>query len=419
MDLIRDAQKASPNDISDSRSILIESYERLGLERRLRRYEYVRDIMNSWDTDQQNSLIVQNSDSPSRDYDLAYSHAPKSAPPDLTVYMYHSQSPGKWNKRYITLLAMGQIFISKRPYAKITDKDITTICHLSDFDIYTPTPRQTRKYLKPPKKTCHAIKSQQKTNIFLNTENFVHFFSTDDEELADKWYTTVQQWRSWYLVYKLGEGRLERRETTKRHSTAGSLTMETHLGTAIVNRSPYSSGIFHSSHTTPDRYASPPSVQMVDDDSEEENRPRQIPFHLRNGTISPPPPRYSRQDPARSTQPLLSDPTDISEEFASTGLLGRTYTQRRALQQQAPGRQRGTSSPRSTTRSMSAGSGGHKPLLDFSPQFKEAKQWDKTGQGKGVRGERGRPLVEMATGPQGVGSRGVELPAEQMLRRDT
>jgi hypothetical protein len=375
--------------------------------------------MNSWDTDQQNSLVVQNSDSPSRDYDLAYSHAPRSAPQDLTVYMYHSQQPGKWNKRYITLLSMGQIFVSKRPYAKVTDKDVTTICHLSDFDIYTPIARQTRKYLKPPKKTCHAIKSQQKTNIFLNTENFVHFFSTDDEELADKWYSTVQQWRSWYLVYKLGEGRIERRETTIRRSTAGSLTMETQVGTAIIDRSPYSSGMFHHS---PERYTLPSNVQMVDDDSEEENRPRQIPFHLRNGTISPPPPQYSRRDPAKSTQPLLQD-EDPSEEFAAGGLLGRSYTQRRNQQQQrqssSGGRQRGSSSPRSTSRSDTAGSGNHKPLLDFSPTFKEAKQWDKSGQGHGVRGLSGRPLVESATGPQAQSSRHVDLPSEQMLRRDT
>lgn len=37
-----------------------------------------------------------------------------------------------------------------------------------------------------------------------------------------------------------------------------------------------------------------------------------------------------------------------------------------------------------------------RPLLDFTPQFKEAPQWDKSKKGRGVKGVDG-PLVEAAT----------------------
>ncbi len=202
-------------NISTSTAILLESYTQLGLERRIRRYEHIRDVMNSWDRDTQNALIIENSDSPKFDTDLETSSVPKEAPSDVTVYMYHSQKPGKWTKRYITLMSTGQVFISKKAAAKPSDKDSVNICHLSDFDIYTPTPQQLRKTLKPPKKHCYAIKSQQKTTMFLNTENFVHFFNTDDEILAEKWYAAVQRWRSWYLVTQMGEGK----KTTKTKAT--------------------------------------------------------------------------------------------------------------------------------------------------------------------------------------------------------
>src|ERR1700709_1179517 len=97
-------------NIAPSTAILLESYTQLGLERRVRRYEHIRDIMNSWDRDTQNALILQNSDSPKFDTDLEAASVPKDPPPDVTVYLYHSQKPGRWHKCYVTLLASGQMF---------------------------------------------------------------------------------------------------------------------------------------------------------------------------------------------------------------------------------------------------------------------------------------------------------------------
>jgi hypothetical protein len=459
VDLIYSAANVMTVNISTSTAILLESYTQLGLERRIRGYEHIRDVMNSWDRDTQNALMLENSDSPKFDTDLETSSVPKEAPGDVTVYMYHSQKPGKWTKRYITLMSTGQVFISKKAGAKPSAKDSVNICHLSDFDIYTPTPQQLRKTLKPPKKHCYAIKSQQKTTMFLNTENFVHFFNTDDELLAEKWYAAVQRWRSWYLVTQMGEGK--KTKMTKATTTVatelparpGTKAGPTHKVKVSVDENPYTIGSFQPLLNM-DRFDQPPPHDPPEYDgydSEEENRPRQIPFHLRNSvSLSPiPSRRESRRHPPPVSYRL---PPEAEDEFASSSLLGRTYTIRQKMQKERDAQQTNQppsafvegpslingsahqrtmsmNSTRMTRPETSAGPGNSgglqrgtsqmqkpKPLIDFTAQFKEAPQWDRTHKGHGVRPVEGVPLVEIATGPQVPEIPG--LPVNTIFRRD-
>jgi len=179
---------------------MVETYRPLGLERPLRRYEHIRDVMNSWDSDSQNYLTIM----PGSEV-AAKGLEQKEAPirqPDLTMLnLYHSQRPGKWEKHWMVLKSDGQVTASKTE----NDGNAPNVFHLSDFDVYIPTRKQIKR-LRPPKKVCFAIKSQQRSILFESTENFVHFFATNDKVLADLWYNALQSWRSWYLVYVLGEG---------------------------------------------------------------------------------------------------------------------------------------------------------------------------------------------------------------------
>ncbi|RDL40944.1 uncharacterized protein BP5553_00923 [Venustampulla echinocandica] len=442
-DLIFTAANVMTQDINPSTTVLLESYTPLGLERRVRRYEHIRDIMNSWDRDTQNAVLLQNSDSPQFDRDLDASSVPKEAPEGTTVYMYHSQKPGKWNKRHVTLLSTGQIYMSKKPGAKSSDKDFANLCHLTDFDIYTATPQYTRKVLKPPKKHCYAIKSQQKTAMFLSTENFVHYFSTDDESLAHKWYSAVQQWRSWYLVNRMGEG--AKKKPKAAHSNGKSTANK--LGRTLkvsVDEDPYTIGSF-----TPlldvDRFDhQKPESKDREYESDDGSPPRQVPFHLRNSISLPHVPnrRESKRHPPPVSYRLPPEP---EEEFSSSGLLGRTYSQRQRLQKEREqqqelipsgpfvdgpsllnshgGNQRAMSikSTRTTTmRSQrpdtSAAPSMPKPLLDFTPEFREAPQWDKRGKGHGVKPIEGVPLVDVAKGPN---TEALNMgPTQTLFRRD-
>jgi hypothetical protein len=450
VDLIYSAANILSQAITPSAAILLESYIPIGLERRIRRYEHIRDIMNSWDRDTQNSLIIQASDSPNHDKDLEAFAVPKEQPSDVTVHIYHSQKPGKWNKRYITLLSTGQIFLSKKAGSKVSDKDIVTICHLTDFDIYTPTPQQLRKHVKPPKKYCHAVKSQQRTAMFLNTDDFVHFFSTDDPVLADKWYDSVQQWRSWYLVHMMGEGQKKAAASKKQttvtipgvRATSGSTSVQAHKVKVSVDESPYTIGSFKPLLDL-SRFENPPPDEEEDD---EENRLRQIPFHLRNAQSPPyrrererhpPPVSLTRRNlPASGNEPIMSLPSD--DTFSPNGLLGQTYSNRQRAQKQREMASQSNDGPffpgpsllnnttsleiarprtgadngndKSFGRSMttknrrpdtSAGRqyGGPKPLIDLSPQVAQAQQWSRQLKGHGVTAATGLPLVEAATNP--------------------
>lgn len=211
IDILNSTASMTRHHISPTTSIIVECYFVLGLERRVRRYESIRDIMNSWDRDQQNSLLVMPCDGPKSDQDLDLSTVPRTEEPPsgFSLQMHHSSRPGKWNKRWVTLLDNGQIYAAKSANVQPSDKESVVLCHLTDFDIYAPKESELRRSLKPPKQFCYAIKSQQKTVVFPDGENFVHFFSLDDPQQAARFYEKVHGWRSWYLVNRMVD--LERR----------------------------------------------------------------------------------------------------------------------------------------------------------------------------------------------------------------
>ncbi|KAI1753635.1 hypothetical protein F4782DRAFT_497095 [Xylaria castorea] len=227
VDIITQTSSKTVHDaeISPERCLVVEQYSILGLERRLRRYERIRDVMNSWDSDAQNQLAIVLPDTHENHEDLLVSSVAKGEEPPsgCQLHMYHSNRPGKWNKRWITLLQSGQIVCAKKPNAKTTDKDTASLCHLSDYDIYTPTESQMRRHIKPPKRFCFAIKSQHKTTLFLNTDNYVQYFSTEDPSAAHEFKLKAHSWRSWYLV---GRNPEERKKTSSGARTEDNIALE-------------------------------------------------------------------------------------------------------------------------------------------------------------------------------------------------
>ncbi|KOS18960.1 hypothetical protein ESCO_000633 [Escovopsis weberi] len=201
-DILQMTAKTTRHDLDFDKTVILECFLVLGLERKLRKYERIRDVLNSWDRDDENSLLIMAAEPTDDLGGLDVSAVPRTDDPvsGFTLQLYHSARPGKWSKRFITLLNTGQMFAAKRAECSASDKDSTILCHLSDFDIYKPKDSEAKRNLKPPKKFCYAIKSQQKTVVFPNGENYVHFFCTDDSELADRFYELVHAWRSWYLV---------------------------------------------------------------------------------------------------------------------------------------------------------------------------------------------------------------------------
>lgn len=211
-DLLNSASVVLSSAPDPRTATLLESFttDDLALERPIRRYERIRDVLNSWDSDTQNHLFILGNgegddDSTIRVHGLDFKDVPTKAGRDITLQMYHASRPGRWDKRWVRLREDGQVTISKHE----SGLESTNICHLSDFDLYAPT-RKLIKRLKPPKKTIFAVKSQQKSAMFLEAHgaNFAHFFCSGNKEVADQWYAAVHGWRSWYLVNVLGEGKV-------------------------------------------------------------------------------------------------------------------------------------------------------------------------------------------------------------------
>lgn len=217
VDILRRASEAMTNRINISASVVLESWAPHGLERRLRRYERIQDVLDSWNHDAQSSLLILHSLGPESDKDLDISSVPATdAPtPGLNLQLYHCSRPGKWHKRWITLLGDGQLIASKKPGAGPADRDSQRLCHLSSYDIYNllskvsphiddgqaRSPRATpMKNLKPPKRYVFALKSQQKPTIYTDVSNFVHFLCTEDRDVAQEFHDRVHAWRSWYMV---------------------------------------------------------------------------------------------------------------------------------------------------------------------------------------------------------------------------
>ncbi|KAL9080354.1 MAG: hypothetical protein Q9159_007618 [Coniocarpon cinnabarinum] len=461
IDLIQLAANALGGIVNPRSSVLMEKFGKVGVQRPLRRYEHVRDVMNSWDDDRQNSLLLVPSGTGGKDVELEAAGAPSSQPEEFACQLSYSQRPGKWDKRWITLRQDGQVTVAKKEGMKQSDQ--TNMCHLSDFDIYTPAPKQVARKIKPPKKNCFAIKSQQKSNIFASMESYVHFLCTSDKKTASGFYHAVQSWRSWYLVHVLGEG--------QRGGKKGSMSAEPRTSaTGVARGRPSIGGSQHRRVASDEsQYKIGSFKPLVDLDSftpaadaPQHNRARSrsasgtrgqgfsfaAASGLRNlgGRGAAPPSSFPSNFTNGNTDTSTTAPRDDAT-FAPGGLLGRTYSRRQAdAQARETDRNVSTFKPdqsllknaantldlppprRSiehtalntssdpTLKRSSSQRRPNKPLVDLTPQYREPPQFASRGKGYYPEHITGG-LVDSATSPDEV----IKLPpsTEWQSRRNT
>lgn len=408
VDLIHGASTGLQELVNIDASVLLEGFGKVGVQRPLRTYEHVRNVLNSWDDDQQNCLILVPALKSGNDIGLDASSVPAEQPSEFTCQMYYSQKPGKWDKKWMTLRSDGQITVAKEQGAKEADQ--FNVCHMTDFDIYSASPKQISQKIKPPKKICFAIKSQQKSAMFLSMDNFVHFFCCSDKKMAAAFYRAVQGWRSWYLVHVLGEGQkvrdkdgvvatsdavpkrrasvkgagmtrrpsLHPRKDSKSNSyqpgsskplldinTSNSESSKIPLTTTLPHRTPTSA---HTRQTSP-RVCNPPSA-----------------YRTRPPTNPTSPQDRSSSEHERNTRPLLRN--DDDKTFAPTGLLGRTYTHRqRALE----AKDYGLSKPFASSRNAAGNSATNNTTTDLKRNSSSAAR-----RALHQPQSPGKPLIDLA-----------------------
>ncbi|KAL8777553.1 MAG: hypothetical protein Q9203_003584 [Teloschistes exilis] len=406
IDVVRTVGDKVGDPINPDATVVLESFKQLGLERPLRKYEHIRDVLNSWDDDAQNTLIIEPSATGGNDDDLNINNVPRKQPEESSFYLYHSQRPGHWEKRVVTLRPDGQMLV-----AKPNGSESSNICHLSDFDIYIPTARQMARKIRPPKRICFSVKSQQKSNMFMSTVNFVHFFSSNDKGLAKSLYTAVQEWRSWYLVKKMGKGADQ--------SAQPPTAMRGHaVPDRDAGRRPAASTKVPASPTRP-----PFPLPRVSDQSQEAENPLTLHQPLRSMTDSRQPGRHGigngrdhdRQAlPSSQPKPLTAIPT-CEVPFMEGGLLGRSYTQRKKGQQQTREEQTPdmaippAPAPSSSPMKVDSSNGLKrdssqrqklKPLVDLTPKYQEPPQHTRKGRGVTPGQIPAGGLIDIATSPE-------------------
>ena len=436
LDVICSVSESTGVPINKDATVVLEYFKQLGLERPLRKYEHIRDVLNSWDNDSQNTLIIESSTSAGNNDDLDVRHVSKQPPEESSFFLYHSQKPDQWDKRLVHLRSDGQMQVAKSNHGEASN-----ICHLSDFEIYIPTHRQLAKKIRPPRKICFAIKSQQKSSMFMSTANFVHFFSSSDKKLAKSLYTAVHGWRSWYLISVMGKGQTISRSfgsgipigRTGRPVANGkpSRQQQDLTETRITNPNVYPSmkakrNPVLNSQTTAQRVNMVPqessdrrtagvkSGQVSEDNHESSQAATSSPAidsrnksHIEKVAVA----RHPRQIPSEPKQNPQPEP------FAATGLLGRTYTQRKRAQQErephqipirrpnlthetSPQRQRQQQPHDSSTlKETSPHRPKIKPLIDLTPQYQEPPQHSKKGRGVAVQQIPTGGLIDIATSP--------------------
>ena len=269
------------------------------------------------------------------------------------------------------------------------------------------------------------------------------------------------------MVYRMGEKRVVSAQTQKSLLSDGECSESYNVEVSMDDK-PHTTGFSQLFVDNIDRFGSPAKQPFypqphLNYESHygygEENHPRQIPFQLRYSASLPVREHHSHQ---RTVNYQASDmqiqPRYPNEEvLAESRLLGRQYTLRQR-QPQKTDMNFNTSPPasadrlllesmhrssekslsrldnprfalinsRKERRSETSGNSIHrstthkersKPLLEFSPTFKEAPQWDKSRKGRGVKGVEGMPLIELATTPvtSDGGSSGINM---TLFRRD-
>ncbi|KAL8849588.1 MAG: hypothetical protein Q9221_005462 [Calogaya cf. arnoldii] len=402
-DVIRCVSDKIATTIGQDSSVMLESFKQLGLERPLRKYEHIRDVLNSWDNDAQNTLIIEQSSTGGQDDDLDVKHVPRKKPDDASFYLYHSQRPGHWDKRVVMVRSDGQMLV-----AKPNGGEFSSICHLSDFDIYVPTAREMAKKVRPPKRICFAVKSQQKSNMFISTVNFVHFFASNDKRMAMSLYTAVQGWRSWYLVNMMGKGAVQSSQPIGGGQRQATTIMDVEVKSANLVQSPPRTSEAQRDQSNPTR-PSPevsrrPAMQKL-----QYSAPQDVHPAYRNNVQND---RNDRHVPPPALLKSASTGTSTTDPFTGGGLLGRTYTQRKEAQQDHETRHSGNpiQAPASSPSPVKADASGlkrtssprqkPKPLVNLTPVYQEPPQHCRKGKGVTPGQIPAGGLIDIATSPE-------------------
>jgi hypothetical protein len=184
---------------------LIECWPTLGVQRPVRYFELVVDVMNTWDVGASSQLshlrLGKNVWGESNTRLETY---PKAEPAiGETMFYYYVTADKKWSRRTISI-GGGILNLTKKEKPSY-DKDYLQTINLDSFDIYSfIDPFAPSSKLRCPTKFCFALKSQHKQSLFGKNAVFAHYFAIDDQTLFTRWFGVIQEAKARMIAEKKG-----------------------------------------------------------------------------------------------------------------------------------------------------------------------------------------------------------------------
>ncbi|KAL1920318.1 uncharacterized protein VTP21DRAFT_1464 [Calcarisporiella thermophila] len=159
---------------------LFEVVDDYGVERAVREWEILTDVVGSWELDSSNRLILVKY--PLRDT-LTASSVTGNSYPQLYGWLHVEMKKGKWQKRFV-YWRDDCLYHSKDN--KGTNE--TLLCSIKNYDVcYIKRPLR-----KSPTKFMFALKSQERARIYENTEDYVHFLCAEHFDKMKDWVLSIR-----------------------------------------------------------------------------------------------------------------------------------------------------------------------------------------------------------------------------------
>ncbi|KNC98828.1 uncharacterized protein SPPG_05804 [Spizellomyces punctatus DAOM BR117] len=164
---------------------LFELCNDLGIERPLRDWEIVTDVISAWDAGTSINAIVM------KKYGYRDTVSPKAVAgkyPRVQGWMHMEVKPGKWQRKFF-VLREASIYYYKDANQSGSE---SLFCGLGNYDVYTLS--QRRK--KTPTQFCFALRSTNSISYFENKKDYVRYLCVEKQERLYDWVLAIRLARS-------------------------------------------------------------------------------------------------------------------------------------------------------------------------------------------------------------------------------
>lgn len=294
--------------------VLLESWPTLGLQRQVRHFELISDVVSTWDPENTRCHLRVEKWAWGQT-NLNVKEFPREEPATgVAQFHYFNNTEKKWTRRW-TRLGSGSVRIAKKD--RPTEKDFSQTISLESFDAYTFTdPLHPNDRLKCPTKYCFALKSQHQLSLFGDGAVYCHYFAAENEAQMAEWFSLIRDFKSrliaekrdlawWTAVDSDSDGKAASAKTA---SPAGSPGRGRHRQKPLIS---------------PEELAQPPTTELQRGKSVRHDK-----------SITRSKTRRHRSPSARSPKAPEIQPDD-GEVFSPGGLLGQDYEDKRRLAQMA------------------------------------------------------------------------------------